>query len=479
MGKKEAEAEIIFVTYPIPGHLLVSIEFAKSLIKRDNRIHTITFLHWTVPLSPQSNHFARSLIASEPRIRLVTLPDVQNPPPLELFFQAAEAYILDFNKKIVPLVRDALSTLVSSPDGSDSVRVAGLVLDFFCVPLIQVADELNLPSYIFSTCNAGFVSMMKYLPERHRRLASKLDLSSGDVEHPIPGYVCSVPTKVLPPGQFVKESYEAWVEIAEKFPSVKGILVNSIECLEKNAFDYFARRPENFPPVYPVGPVLSLVDRPSPDLDPSDRNRIMRWLDDQPESSVVYICFGSFGIHGEPQIEEIARALDLAGHRFLWSIRTNPTEKASPYDLLPEGFIDRTACKGLVCDWAPQVEVLAHKATGGFVSHCGWNSVLESLWFGVPIATWPMYAEQQLNAFTMVKELGLAVELRLDYVSAYGKIVKAEEIAGAIRSLMDGKDTLRKNVKEMGEAARKALIDGGSSFVAVKRFLDELIGGGV
>ncbi|KAL1202019.1 UDP-glycosyltransferase 71C3 [Cardamine amara subsp. amara] len=470
-------AEIIFVTYPAPGHLLVSIEFAKSLIKRDDRIHTITILHWAIPLAPKSHLFAKSLTASEPRIRLVALPDIPNPPPLELFFRASEAYILEFTKKTVPFVRDALSTLVSSRDGSGSVRVVGLVLDFFCVPLIQVANEFNLPSYLFLPANAGFLAMIKYLPERHRRIASELDLSKGDEEHTIPGYVCSVPTKVLPPGQFVRESYEAWVEIADKFPGANGILVNSFTCLEQDAFDYFTRRPENYPPVYLVGPILSLEDRTSKDQDSSDRDRIMRWLEDQPESSVVYICFGSFGILGAPQIKEISRALDLTGHRFLWSIRTNPTEKTSPYDLLPEGFIDRAANKGLVCDWAPQVEVMAHKAIRGFVSHCGWNSVLESLWFGVPIATWPMYAEQQLNAFTMVKELELAVELRLDYVLANGEIVEAEEIAGAIRSLMDGEDTLGKKVKEMGEEARKALLDGGSTFATVNRFLDDLIGG--
>ncbi|XP_009118976.1 UDP-glycosyltransferase 71C3 [Brassica rapa] len=469
--------DIIFVPSPGAGHLLVSIEFAKSLIKRDTRIHTITILHWTLPFVPQSKNSAKSLLASEPRIRLLPLPEIQNPPPLELFFKASEAYLLDFTKKTVPLVREALSALVSPRNGTESVRIAGLVLDFFCVPLIDVGNEFNLPSYIFLTCNAGFLGMMKYLPERHSRTPSELDLSSGEEEeHSIPGYVCPVPTKVMPPGQFVRESYEAWVEIAAKLNEAKGILVNSFTSLEKNAFDYFARRHENYPPVYPVGPVLNLEDRPSPNLDPADKDRIMTWLEEKPESSVVYLCFGSFGIHGESQIKEIARALELSGHRFLWSIRTNPMEKACPYDLLPEGFRDRTEGKGLVCGWAPQVEVLAHKAIGGFVSHCGWNSVLESLWFGVPIATWPMYAEQQLNAFTMAKELGLAVELRMDYVAANGEVVKAEEIAGAVRSLMDGEDTPRKRVKEMAEAARLAVKDGGSSFVAVKRFTDELMG---
>ncbi|CAN6979257.1 unnamed protein product [Brassica rapa subsp. trilocularis] len=465
--------EIIFVPYPTPGHLLVTIEFAKSLIKRDHRIHTITILHWTLPYTPHADLFAKSLIASEPQIRFHALPEVKNPPPFDLFLKATEAYVLEFTKATVPLVRDALSALVSSRDGSDPVRVAGLVLDFFSVPLIEVGNEFNLPSYIFLTCNAGFLGMLKYLPERHRRMGTMLDLSSTE-DHHIPGYASSVPSKVLPAGQFVRESYEAWVEIAEKIPQAKGILVNSFTCLEQKAFDHFACCcTDNFPPVYPVGPVLSLEDRPSPDLDPSDQSRIMRWLEDQPESSVVYLCFGSYGVLEAPQIEEIARALEVSGHRFLWSIRT---EDGGPCDLLPDGFTDRTASKGLVCGWAPQVEVLAHKAVGGFVSHCGWNSVLESLWFGVPIATWPLYAEQQLNAFTMVTELGLAVELRLDYVSTKKEIVKAEEISEAIRSLMDGENTVRGRVKETAEAARKALMDGGSSFVGVKRFMDDLVG---
>ncbi|KAI6670981.1 hypothetical protein NL676_005866 [Syzygium grande] len=82
----------------------------------------------------------------------------------------------------------------------------------------------------------------------------------------------------------------------------------------------------------------------------------------------------------------------------------------------------------------PQAEVLGHAAIGGFVSHCGWNSILESLWHGVLIVTWPIYAEQQLNAFMMLKELGLAEELRLDHKGhgVGGNLVQAEEIERAV-----------------------------------------------
>ncbi|XP_010557209.1 PREDICTED: UDP-glycosyltransferase 71C4-like [Tarenaya hassleriana] len=467
------EAELIFVPVPSTGHLLVAIEFAKRLIDLDRRINTITALLWKTPSSPHADVFAHSLVASEPRIRLYALPDVPDPPPLELYARAPGAFNVQFVKKISPLVRDAVSSIVESRRGSDSVWVAGLVLDFFCNPLIDVGNELNLPSYIFMTCNARYLGMMKYLTERHRNIPSALDRSSGEEELPVPGFLKPVPTKVMPSGLFDRDAYEVYIELAERLANSRGILVNSFSELEPEAFDYFGRL-ESYPPVYPVGPILSLKDRPSPNLDPAERDRIMRWLDEQPDSSVVFFCFGSVGILGAPQLKEIAQALEFVGCRFVWSIRTKTSEKTNPYDLLPDGFDDRVKGQGVVCGWAPQVEVLAHKAIGGFVSHCGWNSTLESLWYGVPTATGPMYAEQQLNAFAMAKEVGLAVELRVDYVSAHGEIVTADEIARAVRSLMDGGEGRRERVKEMKEAARKAVMEGGSSFSSVTAFIEQV-----
>jgi UDP:flavonoid glycosyltransferase YjiC (YdhE family) len=183
----------------------------------------------------------------------------------------------------------------------------------------------------------------------------------------------------------------------------------------------------------------------------------MQWLDDQPPLSVVFLCFGSMGSFGADQVKEIALGLEGSGHRFLWSLRM-PTPTPFADDVLPEGFLDRIKGKGMICNgWAPQVEVLAHKAIGGFVSHCGWNSILESLWHGIPIITWPIYAEQQLDAFRMVRELGLAVELSLDYRNG-ADLVMADAIDRAVRCVMDDNE-IRKKVKEMGEMAKKAVME--------------------
>ncbi|EMS60552.1 UDP-glycosyltransferase 72B2 [Triticum urartu] len=78
-----------------------------------------------------------------------------------------------------------------------------------------------------------------------------------------------------------------------------------------------------------------------------------------------------------------------------------------------------------VAGWAPQVRVLAHPATAGFMSHCGWNSTLESLASGVPMITWPLYAEQKMNAAILTELTGVALRPaggRLaDYLSYSGR----------------------------------------------------------
>jgi UDP:flavonoid glycosyltransferase YjiC (YdhE family) len=128
---------------------------------------------------------------------------------------------------------------------------------------------------------------------------------------------------------------------------------------------------------------------------------------------------------------------------------------------------------GIVCGWVPQAKVLAHKAIGGFVSHCGWNSILESLWYGVPIATWPVYAEQQMNAFQMVRELKLAVEIRLDY-SEGGDLVQAEEVENDVNTLMNHSDEIRMKVKQLSEKCRCSLMKNESSYTNLVSLIQQL-----
>ncbi|GLT28029.1 hypothetical protein SLA2020_029870 [Shorea laevis] len=464
------KAELIFIPVPGIGHLVSTVELAKRLLHRDDRI-SVTLLSMKSPYG-SIDAYTKPLTASEPRIRLVDLPRVTHPSP-DLFIKSPAAYIYSFIEAQIPQFRKTVTDIVSSSSVSGSSRVVGLVLDFFCVPMIDIANELELPSYIFLTSNTGFLSLMMELPIRHGQ--NRAEVESSDPEFLIPGFVNPVPVNVLPSAMFNKfGGYTAYLKLAQRFKDTKGIIVNALEELEPYAVEYFTN--SQHPPIYPVGPVLDLNGQPNPDLDIAQCDKVMKWLDDQPQSSVVFLCFGSRGSFEPPQVREIALGLEQSGCRFLWSLRLSPPNNKDAWeDMLPEGFLGRIGEKGMICGWAPQVEVLAHKAIGGFASHCGWNSILESLWYGVPIVAWPMYAEQQLNAFLMVKELGLAVELKLDYRS-HGDLVMAEEIGKALHHVMDGNSEVRVRVKEMSDIAKKAVKDGGSSFLSIGRLIEDMVG---
>ncbi|RVX03557.1 UDP-glycosyltransferase 71A15 [Vitis vinifera] len=178
----------------------------------------------------------------------------------------------------------------------------------------------------------------------------------------------------------------------------------------------------------------------------------MNWLDDQPPSSVVFLCFGSNGFFPLDQVKEIAQGLECSRHRFLWSLRQPPPKGEIA---MPSDYVDFE--EALPQDsWIEPLE-------------------LESLWYGVPIATWPLYSEQQLNAFQMVKELGLAIEIKLDYNTGDGHLVSAKEIENGIRSLMKNDGDVRRRVNEMKEKSTDALIDGGSSHTCLGHLIEDMI----
>ncbi|KAL7259371.1 hypothetical protein ACSBR1_005296 [Camellia fascicularis] len=483
----ESKTEIVFIPTPAMGHIVSMVDFAKRLHDQ-HRHFSITILLIKPLFDPSYNLYVESLAASDTQFRYIHLPPPPPPPPSEhQVLTSLDKFFYDFLESYKSQVRDAIvdHVLSSSPA---TARLAGLVVDCICTTMIDVADEFAAPTYIFFTSSAAFLGLMLHLPIRHALIGTEFTISDQDSVTHFPSYGNPVPTSVIPSALFNKQGgYSTSLNHARRFRNTKGIIVNTFEELESCAMKSLLVSPES-PLVYAVGPLLDLSGDARSG---SDRDKILKWLDEQPPSSVVFLCFGSLGCFDPPQLEEIAAALEKSGHRFLWSIRRSPpkgefglpTDCGGDYDgLLPEGFLKRTENRGMVCGWAPQTAVLGHAAVGGFVSHCGWNSILESLWFGVPMVTWPMYAEQQINAFEMVVELDLAVELRLDYkcefggIGGKGELVAAEEIERAVRGVMDGENLVRERVREMRDKSRKAVMEGGSSFDSLRRLVEDMLG---
>ncbi|KAL5581594.1 hypothetical protein UlMin_014036 [Ulmus minor] len=481
-----SKAELVFVPAMGMGHLVSMVEIAKLLVDRDDRLF-ITVLILNLPIETKVSGYIKSLEASSSiseRIRFVDLPPVNDTHPDS---NPIVFFVSTFYENQKPHVRDAVAKLAQSRSGPDSPRLAGFVLDVFCSTMVDVANEFGLPTYMYVTSGAGFLSLMSHL----QSLADEQNFDPTEFKNDpqsefiVPGFVNLVPTKVWPGVVLNKATAQIMVGHFRRTRQSKGILVNTFLELETHGINSFE---EKYPQLYPVGPILNLNnDDDHLGLGGAD---IIKWLDNQPPLSVVFLCFGSMGSFNEDQVKETAIGLEQSGHRFLWSLRKPspigefpaPTDYTDPSEVLPKGFLNRTAEIGKIIGWAPQVAILAHPAIGGFVSHCGWNSTLESIWFGVPIATWPLDAEQQLNAFWMVKELGLAIEIKLDYRKDYNFAnsgnctnVTAQEIESGIKSVMEVNSETRKTVKQMSDKSRKALVDGGSSYATLGRFLNDVI----
>ncbi|GAU29069.1 hypothetical protein TSUD_278250 [Trifolium subterraneum] len=288
----------------------------------------------------------------------------------------------------------------------------------------------------------------------------------------IPGLPRSLTTDDYPDEAKDSESKQCrvLVDSAKTMRECDGIIVNTFEAIEgkiiKALNEGLCVPDGNTPSIFCIGPLVTSYG--------GDENGCLSWLDSQPNQSVVFLSFGSLGRFSKTQLNEIAIGLEKSEQRFLWIVRSDlDSEKLSLDELLPEGFLERIMEKGMVVrNWAPQGAILSHNSVGGFVTHCGWNSVLEAICEGVPMVTWPLYAEQRLNKFILVNEMKVALELN----ESKDGFVSETELKDRVKELMDsdkGKE-IRQRIFKMKINAKEAREEGGSSHVALNKLVEFL-----
>lgn len=194
-----------------------------------------------------------------------------------------------------------------------------------------------------------------------------------------------------------------------------GMLFNTVEELDFLGLNFFRRITGKH--VWPIGPVVLTGDRRRHVMKDSDAEvSFKQWLDSKEERSVLYISFGSNNTISASHMMRLAMALEKSGKNFIWVVRPplgfdiNSEFRAEEW--LPEGFKERMRDRGVVVEnWAPQLEILSHGSVGAFLSHCGWNSVLEALNQGVVMIGWPMNGEQFFNVKLLEEKIGVCVEV--------------------------------------------------------------------
>nr|WGG89226.1 glycosyltransferase UGT36 [Helleborus thibetanus] len=261
-----------------------------------------------------------------------------------------------------------------------------------------------------------------------------------------------------------------------------GFIINSFYELEPAYAEYYRKYRGRS---WNIGPV-SLYNRNAIDKaqrgkkGSSNDHQCINWLDSKEPNSVLYVSFGSVSRIETTQLHEIALGLEASEIPFVWVIRKPQNVEID--QCFPEGLEERMKGKGLIIrEWAPQVLILDHPAVGGFMTHCGWNSTLEGICAGLPLITWPMFAEQFINEklLTQVLKIGVSVgnQVYNSWREPKDMAVTKEMVQSAATKLMgnvEEAEDRRRRARELGQMAKRAVEKGGSSYNGLSALIEEL-----
>ncbi|KAL0303567.1 UNVERIFIED_CONTAM: Beta-D-glucosyl crocetin beta-1,6-glucosyltransferase [Sesamum radiatum] len=426
MGTENSCWKVMMLPWLAYGHISPFLELAKRLSQRNIQ----TYLCSTpANLSSIKNKIPGKYSSSIHLLEL-HLPDLlpQLPP---------------HNHTTNGLPPNLLSTLRKALDSSKldfsrilkSLQPDLLIHDILIEWAAGTAFSNNIPSVSFLTSSATMFSFYSHCL-----------MKPDEVEYPFPAIKFTGPEQDMINGNielFRKRSQER--DPDNQAGATQLVLIKSSREIEGKYIDYLSQLMER--KIVPVGTLVSTD--PGPDDENSD---LMEWLGKKGEFSTVFVSFGSEYFLKREEIEEMAYALELSNVNFIWVVRFPGDEEKRVQDALPGGFLERIQERGKILEkWAPQARILGHQSVGGFVSHCGWNSLMESIQFGVPIIAMPMQFDQPVNA-KLVVELGVGVEVDRDERGRF----RREEIGKVIKDVVLGKigEGLRRKVWEKREILR-------------------------
>ncbi|XP_020581458.1 scopoletin glucosyltransferase-like [Phalaenopsis equestris] len=465
MGSEATQLHLLFFPFMAPGHILPMADIAKLFAARGARITILTTLVNAALIRPTIDDSIHLHIIPFPyaefglpkgcESRSSMLSDEQR----SNFFRAIASLRHSFDSLLQALHPDCVLT------------------DIFFPWTYHVAAARGIPRLVFhGTSNFALCATHVLDP---RLLADKGD---SFVLPGLPHRIEMLKTEFMEsqklegtPLVFFLETLKEAVEVETKN---YGAVMNSFHQLEPEYVDQYRKFVGR---TWNIGPI-SLCNKEVAEKSsrggehPELADQCLKWLENRAAGSVVYMCFGSESLFSGEQLREMAAGLEAAGHPFVWVVRNEGD------GCVPEGYEARVEGQGMVIrGWAPQLLILNHGSVGGFVTHCGWNSSLEGICAGLPMATWPLCAEQFYNEKLLVEVLKVGVEVGSKVWTCDAEarmVVKADAIEAAVRGLMGGGEEAeerRRRAKELGEMAKTAVEKNGSSFEEIGKLLGELI----
>ncbi|XP_019169294.1 PREDICTED: scopoletin glucosyltransferase-like [Ipomoea nil] len=480
MDTQSAPLHVYFLPMLAPGHMIPMVDLARQFAR-----HGVKATLLTTPLNAAKISKAieqERELGSQISIRLLEFP---------------------YKESGLPEGCENLSATTTKEQALSFFNA----LDHFQGPIERLAAEdrpdciISGPMYTWSNDFAakfgitrlsfwgtGFLPLCAHYSLRRHKPHEKIE--SDTEEFVIPDLPDTLKTtKQQLPEWWKDDSENSFKEFMEKLMEVEegsyGMVVNSFYELEPAYVKHFREVIEK--KSWHIGPV-SLCNKEEGEKSQRGEaasigeEECLNWLNSKNPNSVVYVCFGSMFIFSAAQLREIAAGLESSGQPFIWVVKQN-TKEEEMKEWMPEGFEERMQDRGLIIrGWAPQVLILDHEAVGGFVTHCGWNSLLEGVVAGVSMVTWPLSAEQFFNEKMITQILKIGVPVGAQAWSTWtkrtdsGAPINRETIEIVVKELMIGEEAEERRGRAiaLGNMAKKAVEPGGSSDTDLISLLEEL-----
>lgn len=459
------EVSVMIVSNASQGHINPTLRFAKRLISKGVHVTIVT------------TQLVRDRMLKYNNVTS-TNTNSQNSQNKQIQFEFfSDGLSLDFDRE------KNTEIFINSMRTSSLITNLAKTRDYYCIivdPVLltniqNLAIQLEIPvAFLWMQPCATFSISYRYFSN----INSFPNLDDPNEKVELPGLpllkVRDFPTYMLP--SFPQHNRQIMVDMCQACDNnVKWVLANTIYEWEEEC----VKSMSNLSPVYTIGPLVSEFI-----LGENEKNNVsmnmwnaedscIDWLDNKPNSSVIYIAFGSIIELKQKEVDNIAMALKNSKKSFLWVIKPKLKGYEKDATKLPIGFLEETNGRGLVVTWCQQEKVLSHPALACFMTHCGWNSTVESVSSGVPLIGYPFWLDQPTIAKIIVKEFGNGVTLNFEV----NEVPSVEEIERCIKEIMDGPNAkeIKNKAIEMKEIARKALVEGGSSDKSIDQFVKDLV----
>ncbi|KAL8526096.1 hypothetical protein ACS0TY_015353 [Phlomoides rotata] len=470
MGEDQKRSHAIMISKPQQGHIN---PFVKLALKLASKGITVTFVHleYIHHRLSKAHHTSEVDFFSEAResgldIRYTTISDGF---PVEFdrdghFEEYWETMLRDFEGRVGEFVGKMI--------GSDPDAAHFLVTDTNYYWPVPIAEKYKLVNVSFWTEPALVYSLYYHWDLLIQNGHSPCKEDADEEINYIPG-VESINTRNLPT-LFMESGFSIMVYTYmrlsfERVKKADFILHNTVHELESETLSTLNK----YQPNYAIGPINFCKNLPTYGTINmslwSESDHYARWLESKSPASVLYVSFGSLVQTDKQIIEEIAHGLLLSGVNFLWVIRQGLL-KDSDADVFSVGFLDEIKDNGLIVPWCNQTMVLSSPAVGGFLTHNGWNSTVESMWCGVPMICYPIAFEQPTNRKLVVDDWKIGINL------CEGKSIHRNEVAEKIERVMNGaySKSLRQEGSKLRQILHNALETDGSSERDFDQFIKDL-----